>query len=135
MVFVDNIFIIRGGFDLVKVFGEFIVMFIEDNGGCFSVKKILVVIIDNKLDSDDDDIKDVVIFVKEFGIWVILVGFDKVDKVEFDKMILVDEDVLIFLDDKIVEDIVKDIMNRVLNGENIIFVNKCNSSDLCFVFW
>lgn len=76
---------------------EFLVMFIEENGGWLNVKKILVVIIDNKLDSFGDDIEDVVVLVREVGIWVILVGFDRVDKGELDKMIVVEEDVLILL--------------------------------------
>lgn len=135
MVLVDNIPTIRGGSDLVKALGESPAMFTEDNGGRPSAKKILVVIIDNKSDSDDDDIKDAATLVKELGIRVIPVGLDKADKVELDKTTPVDEDVLTPSDDKTAEDIAKDIMNRALNGENIIFVNKCNSSDLCSVSW
>lgn len=87
---------------MVKVLEEFLVMFIEENGGWLNVKKILVVIIDNKLDSFGDDIEDVVVLVREVGIWVILVGFDRVDRGELDKMIVVEEDVLILLDSDMV---------------------------------
>lgn len=122
MALVDDIPTIKGGADLVKALGESPAMFTEENGGRPSAKKVLVVIIDNKSDSDDDDIKDAASLVKELGIRVIPVGLDEADKVELDKTTPVDEDVLIPSDDKPAEDIAKDIMDRALNGENIICV-------------
>ena len=122
MALVDDIPTIKGGADLVKALGESPAMFTEENGGRPSAKRVLVVIIDNKSDSDDDDIKDAASLVKELGIRVIPVGLDEADKVELDKTTPVDEDVLIPSDDKPAEDIAKDIMDRALNGENIICV-------------
>ena len=122
MALVDNIPTIRGGSDLAKALEESPTMFTEENGGRPSAKKILVVIIDNKLDSEDDDIEDAASLVKELGIRVIPVGLDKADKVELDKTTPVDEDVLTPSDDKTAEDIAKDIIDRALNGENILSV-------------
>lgn len=122
MALVDNIPTIRGGADLAKALEESPAMFTEENGGRPSAKKILVMIIDDKLDSDDDDIEDAASLVKELGIRVILVGLDKADKVELDKTTTVDGDVLTPSDDKTAEDIAKDIMDRALNGENIMSV-------------
>lgn len=122
MTRVDNIPTIRGGSDLVKALEESPAMFTEENGGRPSAKKILVVIIDDKLDSNDDDIKDAASLVEELGIRVIPVGLDKADQVELVKTTPVDEDVLTPSDDKTAEDIAKDIMDRALNGENIISV-------------
>lgn len=53
---------------------------------------------------------------------MIPVGLDKADQVELDKTTTVDEDVLTPSDDKTAEEIAKDIMDRALNGENIISV-------------
>ena len=122
MALVDSIATIKGGSDLANALEESPAMFTEENGGRPSAKKILVVIIDNKLDSDDDDIKDAASLVKELGIRVIPVGLDKADKVELDKTTPVDEDVLTPSDDETAEDIAKDIMDRALNGEKIISV-------------
>ena len=124
MALVDNIPTIRGGSDLAKALEESSTMFTEENGGRPSAKKILVVIIDNTLDSEDDDIEDAASLVKELGIRVIPVGLDKADKVELDKTTPVDEDVLTPSDDKTAEEIAKDVMDRALNGENIISVMK-----------
>jgi len=122
MALVDSIPTIKGGSDLAKALEESPAMFTEENGGRPSAKKILVVIIDNKLDSNDDDIEDAASLVKELGIRVIPVGLDKADKVELDKTTAVDEDVLTPSDDKTAEGIAKNIMDRALNGENIISV-------------
>lgn len=122
MALVDNIPTVRGGSDLAKALEESPAMFTEENGGRPSAKKILVVIIDNKSGSTGDDIEDAASFVKELGIRVIPVGLDKADQVELDKTTTVDEDVLTPSDDKTAEEIAKDIMDRALNGENIVSV-------------
>lgn len=122
MAFVDNIPAVKGEFDLAKSLEETPAMFSEENGGRPNAKKILVVIIDNKSDSTGDEVEDTASLVKEAGVRVIPVGLDKADQVELDKTTTVEEDVLTLPDDKTSEEIAKDIMDRALNGKNIISV-------------
>lgn len=122
MALVDNIPAVKGEFDLAKSLEEASVMFTEENGGRPNAKKILVVIIDNKSDSTGDEIEDAASLAKEAGVRVIPVGLDKADQGELDKTTPVDEDLLTPSGDKTAEEIAKDIMDRALNGENIISV-------------
>lgn len=119
---VDNIPTVKGEFDLAKSLEESPVLFKAENGGRPNAKKILVVIIDNKSDSTGDEIEDTASLVKEAGVRVIPVGLDKADQMELDKTTTVDEDVLTPSDDRTAEEIAKDIMERALNGENVISV-------------
>ena len=91
-------------------------IFKEESGGRAEAKKILVLITDNKSDSFADDVEDAASKVIDEGIRVIAVGLDKADKVELDQTTPVGEDVLVPPTDETAENIAKDVMERVFNG-------------------
>lgn len=127
MAYVDSIPNVRGGSDLAKALEQSPSMFAEENGGRPTAKKVLVVIIDNKPDSSENDIEDAVSLVKDAGIRVIPVALDQADKMELEAVTLVEEDVLKPTNDETAENIAKDIMDRALNGENIMRVMTMNN--------
>ena len=120
MAYVDSIPNLKGGADLAKALEDSPSMFTEENGGRPTAKKILVVVIDSKSDSGENDIEDAVSLVEDTGIRVIPVGLDQADKTELQSLTLVEEDVLTPSKDETAEDIAKDIMDRALNGERMI---------------
>ena len=122
MAYVDSIPNVKGGSDLAKALEESPSIFAEDNGGRPNAKKILVVVVDNKSDSSENDIEDAVSVVEEAGIRVIPVGLDQADKTELQSTTLVEDDVLTPSNDDTPEDIAHDIMDRALNGKNCIHV-------------
>jgi len=120
MGYVDSIPNVKGSSELAKALEESPSMFAEENGGRPNAKKILVVIIDNKSESSDNDIEDAVSIVQDAGIRVIPVGLDQADKVELYTVTFVEEDVLTPSNEETAEDIAKDIMDRALNGKSNI---------------
>ena len=131
MAYVDSIPNLKGGADLAKALEDSPSMFTEENGGRPTAKKILVVVIDSKSDSSENDIEDAVSLVEDTGIRVIPVGLDQADKTELQTLTLVEEDVLTPSKDETPEDIAKDIMDRALNGERMICRMMINNFSAC----
>ena len=115
--YIDSIRSNLGGSDWAKSLGEAKGMFIEDNGGRVTAKKVLVVFIDDKSSSKDNDMEDSVRVLEDAGVRVIPIGLDQAEKAELETLTLVEEDVLMPPKDESPEETAKDIMDRALNGK------------------
>ena len=123
--YIDSIRSNLGGSDWAKSLGEAKGMFIEDNGGRVTAKKVLVVFIDDKSSSKDNDMEDSVRVLEDAGIRVIPIGLDQAEKAELETLTLVEEDVLMPPKDESPEETAKDIMDRALNGKCFSYFLKC----------
>lgn len=135
MAYVDSVPNVKGRSDLAAALEASPSIFTEENGGRPSAKKVLVVVVDNKSESSENDIEDAVRLVKDAGVRLIPVGLDQADNTELQTLTLVEEDVLTPSRDEPADNIAKDIMDRALNGKYvncIMNIEQCLTERLLF---